>query len=52
MSKGKTRQYNRRVVRKELNRSSDPNRVVHGYGGVMKTAAPKPLFNVDADDAS
>lgn len=33
MSKGKTRQYYRRVARKGLNRGTDPNpQVRYGYG--------------------
>lgn len=39
MSKGKTRQYYRRVERKGLNRTLDPNpQVRHSYGGATFTA--------------
>lgn len=45
MSKGKTRQYYRRVLRKMLNRAEDPGRVVHSYGYAMDVAVSKPKYN-------
>lgn len=44
MSKGKTRQYYRRVERKGLNRTLDPNpQVRHSYGGVIRTEGVEDL---------
>ena len=39
MSKGQSRQEDRRIVRKRLNRSNDPSsRLAHGYGNTYHFA--------------